>query len=207
MNKELDSSNFVSIQNIPNITLDIRYFTEYNFVGSRVDGYEAPKALLTKEAYEKLLCANKQFNDLGYGIIVYDTYRPMKAVRHFVRWAKDVNDTKMKNIFYPDVDKKDLFKLDYISDKSSHSRGSTIDLTLFDLNTKEELDMGSPFDFFSEISHSDYTKGLTNKQIENRKLLKEIMINNGFKPLYSEWWHFTLEDEPYKDTYFEFSII
>ena len=207
MRKELDSSNFVSIQNkISNLKLDIRYYGDYNFVGTRIDGYKKPLALLTMPAFVCLYEANKEFEKLGYGILVYDAYRPVKAVEHFKRWAKDVDDIKMKKEFYPDVNKKDLFALDYIAEKSSHSRGSTIDLTLYDLISEEVLDMGTPFDFFSETSHSDYTETLTSKQIKNRKLLKDTMVKHGFSPLYSEWWHFTMKIEPYQDTYFEFDI-
>ena len=127
------------------------------------------------------------------------------AVDHFLRWAQDVRDTRMKSVFYPDVDKKDLFVLGYVAEHSSHSRGSTIDMTIVDMKTGKEVDMGSPFDFFGEISHGDYTE-LSEEQLKNRQLLKDAMTSNGFAPYAEEWWHFTLENEPYPNTYFSFPI-
>ena len=190
---------------IENIILDIRYYSAYNFVGERIDGYKKPLALLTLEAIKALNNANNDLLSKGYMLKIYDAYRPLKSVRHFVRWAKDINDTRNKDIFYPDVDKSDLFRLGYIADKSSHSRGSSVDVTLFDLKTGKEADMGSPFDYFGEISSPSYRK-LTIDQYNNRKLLQYFMKKNGFEPLDTEWWHFTLRDEPYPDTYFNYDV-
>lgn len=197
---------FVEIaKEIDDVILEIRYSSTYNFIGDKIDGYVDSTALLSVEACNALKKASDEFKSLGYRIKIYDAYRPMKAVRHFVRWAKDIDDTRMKDIFYPNVDKKDLFKLGFISDRSSHSRGSTVDITLFDEKTGKDVDMGSYFDYFGDISNSDYSD-LSLEQLNNRKLLRDVMSKYGFKVLDSEWWHFTLIDEPYKDTYFEFEV-
>lgn len=191
---------------IDDVILEIRYSSAYNFIGDKIDGYVDPVAILTIEACEALKKVSVELKSMGYRLKIYDAYRPMKAVRHFVRWAKDIDDVRMKDIFYPDVDKKDLFRLGFISDRSSHSRGSTLDVTLFDDKLGKEVDMGSNFDYFGDISHSDYIGELSNEQLNNRKLLIDVMSKYGFKVLDSEWWHFTLVDEPYKDTYFEFEV-
>lgn len=199
-------NNFVDINEyIPNLIIDVRYFGDYNFVGTRVDGYNSPIVYLSKQACDALFKVNQEINDMGYQLKIYDGYRPQMAVDHFVRWASDIDDTKMKDIFYPDVDKKDLFDKGYIASKSSHSRGSTIDLTIFDPKTNKDLDMGGYFDYFGEISSSNYSN-LSDTQLQNRKLLKNTMIKYGFKPLDEEWWHYTLIDEPYPDTYFNYPI-
>ena len=198
--------HFVSLtEAVPDAILEIRYFSTYNFVGERIDGYLAPTALMTREAADSLRAVSDDVMRMGYRLKVYDAYRPQCAVDHFVRWAADVSDTTMRRYFYPDVDKSLLFKLDYIMEKSGHTRGSTVDLTLFDMNTEKELDMGGTFDWFGEESHPDYT-GITESQFANRMILREAMLRHGFKPLESEWWHFTLEDEPFPDTYFSFPV-
>ena len=201
-----DSSDFVNISDVvPDVILEIRYYSTFNFIGDRIDGYEKPIALLTKEAAAALKGASDEFVKAGYRLKIYDAYRPQRAVDHFVRWAEDISDTRMKEIFYPDVSKKELFSLGFIAEHSGHSRGSTVDLSLFDMSKGCDVDMGGYFDFFGEISHSDYD-GISKEQRENRRFLKEIMMNNGFLPLKEEWWHFTLRDEPYPDTYFDFSV-
>jgi D-alanyl-D-alanine dipeptidase len=141
----------------------------------------------------------------GYRLKIFDAYRPAGAVKHFVLWGIEDTDIRMKPYFYPDLDKEELFMRGYIASKSSHSRGSTVDLTLLDMKTGKEVDMGSPFDMFSEISHPDY-KGITEEQYENRMELRNAMIRNGFEPIDCEWWHYTLRDEPFPDTYFEFPV-
>ena len=142
---------------------------------------------------------------MGYRLKIFDAYRPQKAVTNFMNWALDSEDTRMKKYFYPELKKSVLFPLGYIDAHSGHSRGSTVDLTLFDMNTEKEVDMGGTFDYFGELSHPDYT-GITKEQYDNRMLLREVMTKHGFRPLAEEWWHFTLEKEPYPDTYFTFSI-
>ena len=190
---------------IPEAIFDIRYYSAYNFVGERINGYEQPVALLTNEAASALKKVSNYLSDKGYMLKIFDAYRPQKAVDHFVKWAEDVSDTRMKKIFYPDIDKSLLLKEDYIASTSSHSRGSTVDLTLVDMNTGKELDMGSPFDFFGKISHPDF-KGVSEKQYSNRMLLREAMTKQNFMPLNEEWWHFTLHNEPFPVTYFTFPV-
>ena len=197
---------FVSLAKaVPDAILEIRYYSTYNFVGERIDGYEQPCALISKKAATALKAASDDAVRRGYRLKIYDAYRPQRAVAHFMRWAKDANDTRMKYCFYPNLDKSVLFERGYIAEKSGHSRGSTVDLTLFDVKTGKEVDMGGTFDWFGEESHPDY-KGVTEKQYANRMLLCEIMTSHGFKPLAEEWWHFTLADEPYPNTYFDFSV-
>lgn len=190
---------------IPDALLDIRYYTTYNFVGARIDGYEAPVAVLTREAADALKLVSDDMKAQGLRLVIYDAYRPQRAVDHFARWAEDIADTRMKAVFYPDVDKADLFEKGFIARRSGHSRGSTVDLTLLDEATGKLLDMGGPFDFFGELSHPDYA-GVTTQQHENRMLLQSAMMKRGFKPLSTEWWHFTLADEPYPKTFFDFPV-
>ena len=197
---------FVNVTDVvPDVILEIRYFGTYNFVGERIDGYLQPTALLTKEAAEALKAVSDDVMAQGYRLIIYDAYRPQRAVDHFVRWAADVADTRMKAYFYPNLDKGVLFEQEYIMAKSGHTRGSTVDLTLFDMKTEKEVDMGGTFDWFGIESHPDY-KDITPEQYRNRMILREAMLRHGFKPLESEWWHFTLADEPYKDTYFNHPV-
>lgn len=201
-----DSSNFVLLNDIvPDAILEIRYYSTYNFVGERIDGYEEPLAFLTKQAALALKEVSDELVSKGYRLKIFDAYRPQKAVDHFVRWAKDANDIKMKQYFYPELEKDVLFPLGYILERSGHSRGSTVDLTLFDMNLEKEVDMGGTFDYFGELSHPDY-KNITDEQYANRMLLREVMLKHGFNPLEEEWWHFTLDNEPYPDTYFTFPV-
>ena len=202
----MDPSAFVLLADyVPAIIQEIRYYSTYNFIGDRIDGYEEPCAILTMEAARALKSVSNEMNVMGYRLKVFDAYRPAAAVKHFVLWGLEDTDIRMKPFFYPDLDKEELFMRGYIASRSSHSRGSTVDLTLFDMRTGKELDMGSPFDYFSEVSHPDYT-GITKEQYENRMLLRNAMIRNGFEPYDCEWWHFTLRDEPFPDTYFEFPV-
>ncbi len=201
-----DASDFVLLSEaVPDAILEIRYYSTYNFVGDRIDGYEEPVALLTKEAAEALKEVSDDLVQKGYRLKIYDAYRPQSAVTNFVNWAQDAEDTRMKEYFYPELEKDVLFPQGYISDHSGHSRGSTLDLTLFDMKTEKEVDMGGTFDYFGQLSHPDYT-GITTEQYENRMLLREAMTSHGFNPLPEEWWHFTLADEPYPDTYFTFPV-
>lgn len=202
-----DARGFVALaEAAPNVILEIRYYSTYNFVGDRIDGYEEPCALLTREAAEALRNAAQAAEEQGYRLKIYDAYRPQAAVDNFIAWAEDVEDTRMKAYFYPELDKSVLFEQGYIAEKSGHSRGSTVDLTLFDMRTGKEVDMGGVFDYFGERSHPDYVGDLTETQINNRNILRDIMVENGFQPLDTEWWHFTLKDEPYPDTYFTFPV-
>ncbi|MEG1642007.1 MAG: M15 family metallopeptidase [Synergistaceae bacterium] len=201
-----NSEGFVKISDIiPEVIQEIRYFSTYNFVGARIDGYNAPIAYMTKEGVTALRKASEDFKRQGYVIKIYDAYRPQQGVNHFKRWAKDLSDTKMKSTFYPNIDKTKLFKLGFIASRSGHSRGSTIDMTLVNIKTGKEIDMGGVFDFFGEISHHD-TKQITAKQKANRKILKDTMTKYGFRPYSNEWWHYTLNNEPYEETYFDFPV-
>ena len=201
-----DPSGFVVLADyVPNIIQEIRYHSTYNFIGDRIDGYEEPCALMTAEAARALKSVSGELAVQGYRLKVFDAYRPATAVKHFVQWSVDDLDLRMKPFFYPDLDKAELFQRGYIASKSSHSRGSTVDLTLLDMKTGKEVDMGSPFDLFSEVSHPDY-RGITDEQYVNRMYLRDAMMRNGFTPIFCEWWHFTLADEPYPDTYFEFPV-
>ncbi len=201
-----DPSGFVVLADyVPSIIQEIRYYSTYNFVGDRIIGYEEPCALVTKEAARALQSVSGELAAQGFRLKIFDAYRPATAVKHFVQWSVDDLDLRMKPFFYPDLDKADLFKLGYIASKSSHSRGSTVDLTLLDMKNGKELDMGSPFDLFSEVSHPDY-RDVTEEQYTNRMYLRNAMLRNGFEPIFCEWWHFTLADEPYPDTYFEFPV-
>lgn len=190
---------------IPNIDVELRYCTDNNFVGEAIDGYKENKAILTKEAAASLKKVQVELEKEGLSLKIYDAYRPQRAVNHFVRWARQVNDTLKKAEFYPRVKKKNLFKAGYIASKSRHSSGSTIDLTIIDLKTGEELDMGSPYDFFgseSWVKNSDLDK----VQRKNRKLLQKVMLGNGFRNYPQEWWHFTLRGEPFRNEYFDFVV-
>lgn len=203
---EKNTADFVLVSDyVPAVIQEIRYYSTYNFVGDRIDGYEQPCAILTKEAARALKEISNKLNVMGYRIKVFDAYRPATAVKHFTLWGVDDLDLRMKPFFYPDLEKQELFRRGYIASKSSHSRGSTIDLTLLDMKTGKEVDMGSPFDYFREVSHPDY-KGVTKEQYENRMFLQDMMVRGGFEPIDCEWWHFTLRDEPYPDTYFDFPV-
>lgn len=212
------SGEFVNITDVvPDVILEIRYFGTFNFVGSRIDGYEQPTALLCREAADSLLAVSNDLKTQGYRLKIYDAYRPQRAVDHFVRWGKALDDTLMRRYFYPQVDKKDLFAKRYIDEYSGHSRGATLDLTLFDMQTEKELDMGGTFDWFGRESHPDcggnpetgvYRQNdtITAVQFANRMILRNAMLSHGFKPYDCEWWHFTLKDEPYPDTYFDIPV-
>ena len=213
-----DCSQFVNLADaVPDAILEIRYYSTFNFVGTRIDGYLEPVALLTRQAADSLRAVSDDLKKQGYRLKIYDAYRPQCAVNHFVRWASNVNDTLMKPYFYPQVPRNKLFELGYISSKSSHTRGSTVDLTLFDMATEKELDMGGTFDWFGPESHIDYggnpntgkykaNSRITAEQFHNRMILRKAMLRHGFKPIGVEWWHFTLKNEPFPDTYFTFPV-
>ena len=203
---EKDPSGFVLLSDhIPSIVQEIRYYSTYNFIGDRIDGYEEPISLLTKEAARALKAVANEMNVQGYRLKIFDAYRPTTAVKHFIMWGIEDQDVRMKPYFYPDVVKQDLFSKGYIAKRSSHSRGSTVDLTLLDMRTGKEVDMGSQFDWFGIESHPDF-RGITEEQYENRMFLQKAMVRGGFTPIDCEWWHFTLADEPYPDMYFSFPV-
>jgi len=190
---------------VPDAVLDIRYASSYNFVGKQIDGYEAPVALITQQAASALRKVSKELNKKGYRLKIYDAYRPQRAVDHFLRWAKDPSDTLMKSVFYPHIQKSTIFSRGYVARKSTHTRGSTLDLTLVDISTGKDVDMGGSFDFFGGVSHT-LTDKITGTQQQNRLILRDAMVRHGFKPVQGEWWHFTLRNEPYPNTYFDFPV-
>lgn len=228
--QERRSSHFVMMNAVlPYALFEIRYFEENNFMGVPVNGYREPLCFLTKEAGQALEKVYQEVKNRGYTLKIFDCYRPQQAVDHFVRWARDLNDQKMKSKYYPHEDKSLLFEKGYIAEKSGHSRGSTLDLTLavpvsdderkrnvwewiksfftMDdyLHDAKELDMGTSYDFFDSLSHTADPR-VTEKQKQNRLLLKKIMEKHGFVNYDKEWWHYTLKDEPYPDTYFNFPV-
>ena len=199
-----DKSDFMPVSSIiDDAVYDIRYYSSNNFTGNKIKGYKAPIAYMTKEALKALSIAADDLRKQGYRLFIFDSYRPQKAVDNFVEWINDPNNKGDKS-FYPNLEKSDLLKGQYIMAKSGHTRGSTVDLTLIKKDGSF-VDMGGTFDLFSEISHPDYKK-LTKAQKKNRKILSDAMIKAGFVGIDSEWWHFTLKDEPYPDTYFNFDI-
>jgi len=198
--------SFVYLSDIaPSIQTELRYLSNNNFIGEPIDGYKKETIIVTAPTAKALAKVQDALSSEGLSLKIYDAYRPQQAVDHFVRWAKVLNDTLMKAQYYPDVAKKDLFKKGFIAAKSGHTRGSTVDLTIIDSKTGRELDMGSPYDFFGKESHPFY-EGINELQKKNRLHLRELMLSNGFKPYENEWWHFTLKNEPFPETYFNFPI-
>lgn len=193
-------------ETIPGIVVELRYAGDHNFIGRAIDGYRGRRAVASAPAAAALAQVQAELRPFGLSLKIFDAYRPQRAVDHFVRWAKDAADTRMKAEFYPRVDKANLFKDGYISERSGHSRGSTVDLTLAALAPPHApLDMGTAFDFFGPEAWPEYAD-LTPQQKANRLLLQSLMIRHGFRPYRQEWWHFTLEREPYPDTYFDFPV-
>jgi D-alanyl-D-alanine dipeptidase len=218
-------SGFVALDDVdPTILHDIRYRTQHNFVGQRIDGYREPLCILTRPAARALERAQAGLRSRGYGLKVYDCYRPQRAVDHFVRWARS-DDQRMKREFYPRVDKSRLFADGYIAERSGHSRGSTVDLTLVKLPARRQprftgelvpcyskrryadngVDMGTGYDCFDTLAHTADPR-ITGRARANRRLLKRTLERVGFENYENEWWHYTLRDEPYPDRYFDFPV-
>ena len=197
---------FVDVATIaPGLLVEARYAAAHNFVGTKIDGYEKPLCYLTRQAATALAQVVADLEPRGLTIKVFDCYRPERAVAHFVRWARNLHDAKMKAEFYPEVDKRNLFSDGYIAARSGHSRGSTADLTLARRSDGRELDMGTPFDFFSTLSWPS-DKRVSAEAQTNRALLAQAMRKRGFYAYDKEWWHFTLRNEPYPQTYFDFVV-
>lgn len=190
---------------MPNLRSDLRYYGTNNFIGQPLKGYNAPKCILSRKAADALEKVQSELERIGFGLLIYDAYRPQQAVDYIIGWAQDDSDTLMKEEFYPNIDKKDLFKKGYISKQSGHSRGSTVDLTIVSLKTRHILNMGSPYDLFDEKSNTDYPN-ITKNQHALRMLLKRRMEKHGFESYDKEWWHFTLKNEPFPETYFDFPV-
>lgn len=223
--------NFVYVRDVdPTIIENMRYTTEYNFVGAPIDGYLAPKAILTREAALALSKVQKELLSEGFSLVIYDAYRPQHAVNHFIRWSEDVQDNKTKKEYYPRLEKKDIFAQCYVASKSSHTRGSTVDVTIIstqstlcaaeDIVAEERVlkdglrvwflddgtvDMGTSFDLFDAASHPG-SNIVEQKYLDNRNYLQSKMEKHGFAVHDHEWWHFTLQNEPFSDTYFDFAI-
>ncbi|MEV5971311.1 M15 family metallopeptidase [Streptomyces sp. NPDC051921] len=221
---------FVALDRVDRTILqEMRYTTEHNFVGERIDGYRQPVCILTRPAAEALHRAQVKLLARGYTLKVYDCYRPQRAVDHFVRWAKDLADERMKREFYPLVDKSRLFADGYIAEKSGHSRGSTVDLTVVRLPAlptrpyvpgepqvecfrpqaerfpDNSVDMGTGFDCFDTLSHTDDPR-IGGEQRAHRDLLRGALVEQGFVNLPEEWWHFTFKPEPFPATFFDFPV-
>ena len=193
----------------PSIVVDLRYLTTQNFLGRKVVGYFKNTCYLSEPAAKALAGVQKGLRSQGYSLKVHDCTRPQRAVDDFVAWAADLSDQKTKTKYYPEVEKSELFNQGYIASKSGHSRGSTVDLTIVKINSKNKklsyVDMGSPFDFFGEISHTENEK-VKPQHMKNRMILVQAMKQGGFKNYAKEWWHYTLESEPYPETYFDFEV-
>ncbi len=204
LNNNLEKG-FVYLSDIDSsIIVDLKYYSKNNFTGKFVEGYNSNKAILTKEAAINLSNVQDDLNKLGYSLILYDAYRPQSAVNFFVKWSLNFNDTINKRIYYPNNKKSELFKLGYIAYKSGHTRGSTVDVSLVEITTNKVLDMGTIFDYFGVESHT-FFDDISEKQKSNRLILFEAMSNNGFKNYSKEWWHYTLENEPFQK-YFDFPV-
>ena len=186
------------------IIIDLKYATQSNFTGKIVRGYKSNSAILSKDASNALINAQKDFKKLGYSLIVFDAYRPQSVVNFFYEWSKNLNDTINKNSYYPYINKSQLFDLGYIAKKSGHSRGSTVDVSLIDLSTSKQIDMGGIYDFFG-IKSSTFYSEISELQKNNRMILYNVMTDNGFINYSKEWWHFTLENEPFQE-YFNFLV-
>ena len=198
-------AGFVYLNDIDDsIVVNLKYYSSENFTGQFVEGYHSNTAILSKESALALSNAQDDFNKLGYSLILYDAYRPQRAVDFFIQWSKNLNDTINKRIYYPNIKKSELFELGYIAYKSCHSRGITVDVSLIEISTNKVLDMGTIFDYFGVESHT-FFDDISEKQKSNRLILYEIMSNNGFKNYSKEWWHFTLINEPYQK-YFDFLV-
>ncbi|MBC2845962.1 M15 family metallopeptidase [Winogradskyella flava] len=204
--RQILPDGFVYVKSIiPDLDVELRYFSANNFVGDTIDGYRTNELILTKAAAQKLKLIQEELQQQNLCLRVYDGYRPQRAVNHFIRWARDLNDTLNKSQFYPDVAKRNLFKEEYIASRSGHSRGSTIDLTIICGETGEPLDMGSPYDFFGQQSWVNY-EAIEEHQKKNRQLLQIVMLKHNFRNYPKEWWHFTLRWEPFPKTYFDFEV-
>ena len=198
--------NFIYLPEvIPHVHFDLRYYSDDNFIGQPIPGYRGNVVIVTLQAAMALKKVQQDLSYANFAIKIFDAYRPQQAVDFFVRWANDPDDIRMKEIYYPNVEKDELIPKGFIAEKSSHTRGSTVDLTIISLDTGAELDMGTAFDLFDQKSWPSDTT-VTVQQRANRMLLRSVMMKNGFVGLEEEWWHFTLFDEPYPDTYFDFPV-
>jgi len=206
---EAPHPRFVNLGQVDgSIAIDMRYAGENNFVGERIDGYSAPRCFLTEPAATALAGVQRELETRGFSLVVYDCYRPQQAVDHFARWAENLSDTRTKARHYPNVDKSRLFELGYIAERSGHSRGSTVDVTLIKRGRGSGwamVDMGTEHDFFDPASHTE-SSTITSAQRHNRLLLRDAMERGGFENFPNEWWHYTLRNEPYPHDYWDVVI-
>lgn len=220
LSEEARAKGFVYLSEVDNTILQsVRYFSDENFLGCRVDGYKAPVIILTRQAADALKKVQEDLLKDGYCLVVYDAYRPLKAVSHFVRWGKDLSDQRKKANYYPRIDKSKVFELGYVAERSAHTRGSTVDLTIikiedaltlisidlrifqnglrYNLVTDGTVDMGTTFDLFDEASH--HQNSIIPKDFKIiREYLKNKMVSHGFLACEDEWWHYTLKNEPHQ---------
>jgi D-alanyl-D-alanine dipeptidase len=185
---------------------DAKYATWDNFTGRPVDGYEVNRIAGSREMGDALLKAKKLAAGEGYGLLLWDGYRPQRAVDCFLRWSGLPEDGLTKERYYPKIDRSAMISKGYVAPKSSHSRGSAIDLTLYRLNTGAIVSMGGGFDLMDERSHHE-AKGISEGEAQNRLILRSIMENSGFAPYDHEWWHYVLKNEPYPESYFDFPVL
>ncbi len=190
---------------IDDLQVDLKYFTGDNFIGAQVRGYERSRCIITQAAAQALVRVQQTLSEFGLGLKIFDAYRPQMAVDHFIQWCGEITAPVTQSRFFPDLQPAELFSKGYLIKHSSHSRGSTVDLTLIDSVSGEELDMGTEFDFFGPLSWFDATK-VSAQARANRMLLQQTMVQHGFVPFHQEWWHFTLADEPFPSRYFDFPI-
>lgn len=199
-------NGFVYIDEIiEDCIVDAKYAGFDNFMGRPVKGYEKPYVICSEEVAEGLVKASDILRGQGYLLIIFDSYRPQRAVEDFIIWAEDLEDQLRKEYHYPNIEKSDLFGKGYIAARSGHTRGAAVDLSLFDIEADGELDMGTCFDFLDELSRHG-AKGITSGQEKNREILRQAMIDAGFKAYKKEWWHYAIDPEPYPDTYFDFPV-
>jgi len=198
----------------PRIIRTMAYCTHDNFMGRPVKGYERQVCILSNQAHDALIAVQNELDSLGrgYHLRIFDAYRPTTACSDFLHWSKDPKQKEMERIYYPNVLKETLFEQGYIAEKSTHSRGSTVDLTIcvrdrstVDLHDAKDLDMGTVIDFFDELTHTA-NPNISEIAKKNRALLKDLMAKQGFINYPLEWWHFTLDNEPFPDTYFDFPV-
>lgn len=203
--EQIMPANFVYLRDaVPDIVEDVRYFCADNFVGEPIPGYEAARLLITAEAAAAMHQVQQHLQQVGLGLKVFDAYRPRRAVNFFREWSQNAQDIRKQAVYYPRLDKTSLFAAGYLVEFSSHSRGSTVDLTIIDA-CGAELDMGTCFDYF-DLSSWTASNSVNAQQRANRLLLRTVMELHHFLPVEEEWWHFTLKNEPYPHTWFDFPV-
>ncbi|MEU5092409.1 D-Ala-D-Ala dipeptidase VanX [Streptomyces sp. NPDC021356] len=190
---------------IPGVRWDAKYATWDNFTGKPVNGYLANRIVGTRALCAALQSAREEAASHGFGLLLWDGYRPQRAVDSFLHWSKQPEDGRTKHRHYPNIERPEMIENGYVAARSGHSRGSTVDLTLYHLESGDLADMGGDHDLMDSISHHG-AEGISRTAADNRRRLRSIMETSGFSSYTCEWWHYTLKDEPYPDTYFNFPI-